>query len=57
MRPDGWVEREAGRAASVGIFEKDEKPLALTTNKHQLMRVNTSSRLLIGTRLRPRVGY
>jgi hypothetical protein len=54
MRPDGGGE---GRAASMGIFLKDEKPLAITTNKRQLMGVNTSSRLLIGTRLRPRVGY
>ncbi len=34
----------------MGIFLKDEKPLAITTNKHQLMGVYTNSRLLIGTR-------
>ncbi len=56
MRPDGWVEREGGSGFN-GDFFKVEKPLAITTNKHQLMGVNTSSRLLIGTRLRPRVGY
>jgi hypothetical protein len=53
MRPDGG----GGESGLNGDFLKDEKPLAITTNKHQLMGVNTSSRLLIGTRFRPRVGY